>query len=205
MIATKSGSYYARKKADLQVSPGLDKQQVRFYDEMIALNIPNKHPRFDNFQYAAGMMSVSGTPSAHWRAKHQISSVIGNVEQFASMHTGICPGSSYPIGDLLRRGYPQFFQDDIFYRLDALDVYALDVPSVRPVMAKLRELADRYAKELGVADAEGKQEGFSPKKSRTERLRRYQAVFASIYDPLRDLLNDLCALCDHYRRASMQS
>lgn len=33
----------------------------------------------------------------------------------------------------------------------------------------------------------------------------YKAVFASVHDPLRDLLNRLCALCDQYRRESVNS
>jgi hypothetical protein len=195
-MAIKSGKYFTEAKARRLVSPGLTDQQIRFYDEMIALDIRVDHPRYSALQSSAEIIAALGTPHVHWLAKHHVMRVIRNVEGFAQRHIGVRPRSDSDIDDVLDHNFSKFFWGRVFYRLDALDTYATDEPRVKPLMAEMRDLADWYQKTLGDVDTTVRRLGLSIKKGRIERHRRYQAAWQAMSDTLRGLLNDLLMLCN---------
>ena len=118
-----------------------------------------------------------------------------------------CPPDAN-MGDSIKKRiskwYPELFTLFLDPRLVPLFQAADTHPLLRQYQARYEAVRREYFQGLtAAATVAGKYKpGDATKKRQHEN---YRAVFASIYDPLRDLLNDLCALCDYYRRASMQS
>jgi hypothetical protein len=109
------------------------------------------------------------------------------------------------MGDSIKRRiskwYPELFTLFLDPRLVPLFHAADTQPLLREYQARYEALRDEYYEGLtAAATVAGKYKpGDATKKRQHDD---YRAVFSSIYDPLRDMLNDLCALCDHYRRGN---
>lgn len=100
----------------------------------------------------------------------------------------------------ISKWYPELFTLSLDTRLVPLFQAADTHPLLRQYQARYEALRDEYYEGLAAAvTVAGKYKSGDATKKRQHD--DYKAVFASIYDALHDLLNDLSALCDHYRRA----
>lgn len=95
--------------------------------------------------------------------------------------------------------YPELFTLFLDPRLIPLFHAADTHPLLREYQVRYEAIEGEYFEGLtAAATVAGK---YNPGDAAKKRQHDdYKAVFASVYEPLRDLLNGLCALCDQYRR-----
>lgn len=192
---TRTSQHFTKVKEHRQSHGMLDSHQERFYDEMIAVDIPLSHPRYQQVRVSLEMLAALGTSHAHWLARHHIGEVMHRVDEFSKTHASIAPGTKKPptpIGDLLRVHYPDFFERNVFHRLDALNVYATDIPNIMPLLAELRELSARYSAKLQSIDGVVGSIG-SRNKVQKERHARYQMAWLQVLPGLTLILSKLQA------------
>ena len=142
-------------------------------------------------------MQMADIPQRDFLAKYWPHNARDKLQNFKHSHYDLNPDARRDdsIARRISKWYPQLFSTSLDPRMTPLFNASDTHPMLRSYQALYEVLRESYFDGLRAADtmARIRRPGTANKKQQHDD---YRAVFASIYEPLHTLLDDLCVLCD---------